>query len=406
MNFPAFIATRIRKPASDSFSATVYKIGVISIAAGIAVTILAFMILFGFKENIVNRLFSLSPQLKISKYTLGDSYDESAISKQAKIYSYWKNISEVAHLQATAQKSGILKSKDDIHGVLLKGIGSDFNWPMLQGQIKAGRKLAFKNSGYSTEVIISQTIASKLALQIGDEPIIYFVQQSPKARKLKIVGIYETNLEEFDNQIIIGDIALIQRINNWPADSVGAFEVYLHNFENMKPAQEALIKNMEPDLKLENAKQKFLPIFDWLTMLDRNMILFVSILFIVVCFNIIAVLLVLILERIPTIGVLKALGSSDWSIRKIFMNLSLYMVLIGLFWGNVLGLLLCFLQWKFRLIPLDASNYFISYVPIAWHWHVVLFINLVTVLLIVSVLILPTYFIQKISPTKAIVFGK
>ncbi|MES2796219.1 MAG: FtsX-like permease family protein [Bacteroidota bacterium] len=406
MNLPLFISKRIRKPQTSSFSATVTKLGIASIAVGIAVMIIAFMVLFGFKANIVNKLFTLAPQIKISKFTLNQSYDEPAISTNTQLFKNWKNIPEITHLQAVAHKTGILKAKDDIGGVLLKGVDKNFNWANFSQSIIKGKSIQYLDSGYSNEIIISQLTASQLNLKVNDSAIIYFLQQPPKARKLKIVGIYETNLEEFDKQLILGDLALVQRLNNWPKDSVGAYEISLNNFENLPKAQESIAELMDPNMNIENAQQRFLPIFDWLVLLDRNMILFLVILFFVACFNIIAVLLVLLMERIPMVGVLKAIGSSDWSIRKIFVYVGINMILKGLFWGNLSGILICFIQWKFHLIPLDPTNYFISYVPIEWHFEVILLINLITTLLVSLVIIIPTFIITKLKLIEAISFRK
>jgi lipoprotein-releasing system permease protein len=264
----------------------------------------------------------------------------------------------------------------------------------------------YPDSGYSTEIIISQTISNQLNLKVNDSAIIYFLQQPPKARKLKVVGIYETNLEEFDKQLIIGDLGLVQRLNNWPKDSVGAYEISLNDFEKLPEAQEKIVELMTPEMNIENAKQRFLPIFDWLVLLDRNMILFLVILFFVACFNIMAVLLVLLMERIPMVGVLKAIGSSDWNIRKIFVYVGVNMILKGLLWGNIVGILICLLQWKFHLIPLDSANYFISYVPIGWNFWVILLINLITVFLVSVVIIVPTFIITRLKLIEAISFRK
>jgi lipoprotein-releasing system permease protein len=406
LNLPYFISQRIRKPKSDTFSATVTKLGIASIAVSIAVMIIAFMVLFGFKANIIKKLFSVAPQIKISKFTVNQSFDEVSLSTKTPLYNNWRSIPEISQLYAVAHKTAILKSKEDINGVLLKGVDKFFKWTEFGSNIVSGKAIQYPDSGYSNDVIISQLMANQLNLKVNDNAIIHFMQQPPKARKLKIVGIYETNLEEFDKQIIIGDLALIQRINNWPKDSVGAYEVGINNFEKLPEAQEKIVELMNPDMNIENAKQRFLPIFDWLILLDRNMVLFLVILFFVACFNIIAVLLVLLMERIPLVGVLKALGANNWKIRAIFVHLGIRMILKGIFWGNFIGIMLCYIQWQFKLIPLDPSNYFISYVPIEWHFDVILLINLATILLVSLVLVIPTFIITRLRLVDSISFRK
>jgi lipoprotein-releasing system permease protein len=406
LNLPLFISNRIQKPKTDTFSATVTVLGISSIAVGIAVMIVAFMVLFGFKANIVNKLFSLAPQIKISKFTNNQSLEEKAISTDSKLFVNWKKIPEITALTPVAHKTGILKAKEDIHGVLLKGVDKNFGWANFTPSIIAGRAIQYPDSGYSNELLISKLIADQLNLKLDDTPIIYFLQQPPKARKLKVVGIYETNMDEFDKQLIIGDLALIQRINNWPKDSVGAYEISINNFENLKPIQEKIVAQMQPDMNIENAHQRFLPIFDWLILLDRNMVLFLTILFFVACFNIMAVLLVLLMERIPMVGVLKALGATNWSIRKTFIYIGINMILKGVFWGNIAGIGLCFLQWKFHLVPLDSANYFINYIPIQWNFGVILLINIATIILVSIVMVAPTFVITKIKLVEAISFKK
>jgi lipoprotein-releasing system permease protein len=405
LNFSQFIAKRLRKPTLGSFSATVYKIGVFTIACGVMVLILSYMVLQGFKANVVSRLFSVHPQLKISAYSLSDTFDEKPISSTIEFYKNWKKIEGIDNVYLTAQKSGILKAKDEIQGVIFKGLSKNYNWLGMAEQLQLGKLPTLADSGYSNEVLLSKIVANKLKLQVGEEAVLYFVQNPPKARKIKIAGVFETNLEELDNQIILGDIRLVQRINNWPADSVGSIGINVKNIENLGNVQEKVVAGLPPDLKIESAKAKFAPVFEWLQLLDKNMGLLIVILFFVVGFNVVAVTLVLIMERIPTIGILKALGSQNGQIRRIFVNIGINMVLKGLFWGNLLGLGLGFLQWKYKVIPLDASNYFINYVPIAWHWLSVFLINIGTIAVVALVLLLPTYIIKTIKPIAAIRFG-
>ena len=406
MNFPYFISQRIQNTKTSSFSGTVTKIGVGSIAVGLAVMILAFAVLFGFKEAINQKIFSLAGHLKVDKFSANESYEEYPITKQTDLFRNYKNIPEIAHLQTVIQKAGILKTRQDILGVVMKGIGKDFDFERFQPNIIEGKQIEFSDSTYSKDILISKIIANKLQLKVGDSPVIYFLNATDRPRKLFIKGIYETSLEEFDKNLIIGDMGLIQRINAWGADSVGSYEIYVKNFEQLDATAKVVQDKLQPDMKLEKITDTFMGLFDWLGMLDRNMVIFLTLILFVACFNMISILLVLMLERTPMIGVLKALGSNDWQIRKIFLWSGFQMIFRGLVYGNIIGIGICLLQKYYKIIPLDTANYYMNTVPISLNWWVILLLNLATISLVVLVLIIPTFVITRIEPVKAIVFRK
>ena len=406
MNFPYFISQRIQNTKTSSFSGTVTKIGVGSIAIGLAVMILAFAVLFGFKEAINQKIFSLAGHIKVDKFSANESYEEYPITKQTDLFRNYKNVSEIAHLQTVIQKAGILKTRQDILGVVMKGISKDFDFERFQPNIIEGKQIEFSDSTYSKDILISKIIANKLQLKVGDSPIIYFLNATDRPRKLTIKGIYETNLEEFDKNLIIGDLGLIQRINAWGADSVGSYEIYVKDFEQLDATAKVIQDKLQPDMKLDKITDTFMGLFDWLGMLDRNMVIFLTLILFVACFNMISILLVLMLERTPMIGVLKALGGNDWQIRKIFLWSGFQMIFKGITYGNVLGIGICLLQKYYKIIPLDSANYYMNTVPISLNWWVILLLNLATISLVVLVLIIPTFVITRIEPVKAIVFRK
>ena len=406
MNFPYFISQRIQNTKTSSFSGTVTKIGVGSIAVGLAVMILAFAVLFGFKNAINQKIFSLAGHIKVDKFSANESYEEYPITKQTDLFRNYKSIPEIAHLQTVIQKAGILKTRQDILGVVMKGISKDFDFARFQPNIIEGKQIEFSDSTYSKDILISKIIANKLQLKVGDSPIIYFLNATDRPRKLFIKGIYETSLEEFDKNLIIGDMGLIQRINAWGADSVGSYEIYVKNFEELDATAKVVQDKLQPDMKLEKITDSFMGLFDWLSMLDRNMVIFLTLILFVACFNMISILLVLMLERTPMIGVLKALGGNDWQIRKIFLWSGFTMIFKGLIYGNIIGIGICLLQKYYKIIPLDAVNYYMNTVPISLNWWVILLLNLATISLVVLVLIIPTFVITRIEPVKAIVFRK
>lgn len=406
MNFPYFISQRIQNTKTTSFSGTVTRIGVGSIAIGLSVMIIAFAVLFGFKDAIHQKLFSLTPHIKISKFSANESYEENPITLQSDLYRNYTSIKEIAYIQTSATKAGILKTRQDILGVVMKGINPDFDFKRFEPNIIKGGQITFQKDGYSKDILISNVIANKLNLTVGKDVIMYFLNAPDRPRKLVVKGIYETQMEEFDKTLIIGDISLIQKMNNWGADSVGSYEIYINDFEQINAVSKKIQAKIQPDMKLEKVTTLFMGLFDWLGMLDRNMVIFLSLILFVASFNMISILLVLMLERTPMIGVLKALGGSNWQIRKIFLWSGFSMIFKGLIYGNLLGIGLCLLQKQFKLIPLDPVNYYMNTVPIMMNWPVVILLNLATISLVLFVLIIPTFVITRIEPVKAIVFRK
>ncbi|MFN8356647.1 MAG: FtsX-like permease family protein [Spirosomataceae bacterium] len=406
MNFPFFTAKRLRQADRASFSRTVYQIGVWSIALGLTSMIVAFAVLFGFKATVQDKLFSLGAHLRVTKFSVNKSYEETPLSTRTQLVEHYKDLSQIRHLQVVAHKPGILKTKEDILGVVLKGVGKDYDWALFGKNLIAGSPVQPSDSGYSSQIVISQLIANRLKLKVGDEVVMWFLQNPPRPRKLHIQGVYETGLEEFDNQLVIGDISLIQRLNNWGKDTAGVYEIYVNDFAQLNAAAQQVANLMTVDMNLEKVTDRQRPIFDWLILLDTNIVVFLSLILFVISFNMASILLVMMMERTPMIGLLKALGSTNWQIRKIFLHQGVAMIARGLLYGNAIGVIICLIQERFKLIPLDAANYFMNTVPIAWNWWAIVLLNLGTLALVSAVLLIPTIVITRIQPVKAIKFTK
>lgn len=406
MNLPFFVSKRLQRSRTASFTRTVYGIGVWSIALGLAVMIVAFAVLFGFKSTVQDKLFSLAAHLRVTKYSLNQSYEETPIPIKNELTGRYRECSQLSHLQVVAHKPGILKTKDELQGVVLKGVGSDYDWQTFGKNLIAGTPIQPVDSGYSNQLIISKLIAEKLKLKVGDAVVMWFLQQPPRPRKLIIQGIYETGLEEFDNQLVIGDLKLIQRLNNWGKDTAGVFEIFVKDVKQLDQAAEQVANLMSVEMNLEKVTDRQRPIFDWLLLLDTNMVVFLALILFVVSFNMTSILLVMMMERTPMIGLLKALGSTNWQIRKIFLYQGISMIIKGLFLGNLVGIGICWLQQRFKLIPLDPTNYFMDTVPIEWNFPIILLLNLGTLFLVSAVLVIPTVVITRIQPVKAIQFNK
>lgn len=412
MNVPVFLARRVRHAPEGSFSSTVTRVGIISITVGLAVLIAAFGILYGYKQSIQQKIFVFGAHIQITKFSNNLSFEESPLSTNTALFRTSSQIPGVRHIQGVALKAGILKTRDELSGVVLKGVGQDYDWDLLRESLVAGSvpdfrtDTAARETGYSTQLLISQYMANQLRANVGQSIPMYFLGNPPRARKMTIVGIYETGLEEVDKTIALGDIQLIQRLNRWGADSVGSYEIFVNDFTQLEPAADNVFNAMSPDMRLTRVTDQYRPLFDWMVMLDRNTAILLTLIAFVASFNMVSVLLVLMMERTPMIGMLKALGSVNALIRRMFLYIGLSMVGWGLLLGNLIGLGLCWLQWQFRLVPLDPKNYFVTYVPIAWNWPTILLLNLGTVVLIALVLWIPTLIINRIQPVKALAFKK
>ncbi|MCU0341664.1 MAG: FtsX-like permease family protein [Spirosomaceae bacterium] len=402
MNFPLFVAKRIQKPDKATFSATVSRVGIITIALGVAVGIVALAVLLGFKNTISQKVFLFGSHIQVSKLSLNTSFEEPPIPLHTSVYDQWQQVEGLRHRQAVAHKAGILKTPDELQGIVLKGVGRDFDWALLQESMVEGRKITFSDTADAKELIISKVIANKMALRLNDEVLLYFVQQPPRVRKLKIVGIYETNLEEFDNQLVLGDIALVQKLNGWGRDSVGSYEYFVKDFEQLEPVSKNLYARLPNDLRMERVTERFRAVFEWLKLLDTNTAILLVLIFFVTAFNIASVLLVMMMERTPMVGLLKTLGSPNRQIRRVFFYVGMQLAIKGLVIGNVVGLGICWLQQRLEIIPLDPVNYFMDTVPITFDWVSVLLLNTGTLTLIALVLLIPTLIVARISPLRAL----
>jgi len=404
MNISYFISKRIVNAEKKSFSATIHLVGVASIALGLATMIISFLILVGFQNTIKEKAFSFSGHFQISRFTLNNSYEIDPISMNRDFFTNYKDYEYVEHIQEYALKPGLLTKEDEVTGVVFKGIGESFELDRFEEYLVEGEFIQFRDSVDSKDVVISTEIARQLKLKLNDEVIIFFVQNPPRFRKLKIRGIYETGLEDFDQKVILGDIKLARRLNNWPDSVAGGFEVFIKDVGKTKEAHSYLLNVTDRDLYVEDVSNLYFQIFDWLKLLDRNVVIFLSIILFVAGFNMISIVLILIMERTHMIGMLKALGATNGTIRRIFVFNGGLLVLKGLVIGNLIAIGLGFIQYYFKLIPLDPVNYYMEYVPIEWDWMMILSLNLLTIVIIGLVLFIPVAMIARVRPIRAIRF--
>lgn len=405
MNLSYFIAKRINREQKKGFASTIHSIAIVSIGLGLAALIIAFLILQGFQETVKEKIYSFSGHLLVTKLSRNNSLEETPLNINIDLYRNYQQFPYVLHMQEYAHKAGLLKATDDVLGVVLKGIGKRYDSAVFKDNLMQGRFIHLPDSGYSNEVMISSAIARKLQAELNDVVTIHFFQNPPRFRRLKVVGIYETNLSEyFDDKVIVGDIRLIARLNDWADSVAGGIEVFVKDNNRIQEARDALSESVDYDQYVESVIDKYTQVFEWLHLLSRQVNILLVIILIVICVNMISIILILVMERTQMIGMFKALGASDGLIRRIFMFNGINLITRGLLLGNVIGLGLCWVQDHYHLITLNPHDYYMSVVPISWHWEMVLLLNLLTFSVVTLILFLPTAIISRISPIKAIRF--
>lgn len=405
MNIEIFIARNILSGKKDSFSRPIVRIAILSIALSIAVMIISVSIVTGFQNEISNKVIGFGSHIQISEFNSSSSYESSPVCKYQSFYPSLNNEEGIRHIQVYAYKAGIIKTEEEIQGVVLKGVGSDYDWSFFQDKIVEGKSFIVSDTDKTNDVIISKYLSRLLKLKVDDDMLMYFINENqtyPSVRKFRISGIYDTGLEEFDKTYIIGDIQHIQRLNNWDSSQVGGFEVLIDDFNDLDEISDKVYSEIGYELDSKSIKKLYPEIFDWLSFQDVNVAIIIIMMIFVSVINIISTLLIIIIEKTSMIGVLKALGAGNVSIRKIFIYKALYLTGSGMLWGNFVAFLLCFLQLQFGLLHLDPSSYYVNTVPVNLNiWHI-LMINLGTIVICILIVIFPTRIITKISPVKAI----
>lgn len=406
LNTEFFLASRIVSRSKGNFSWTFVVIAITSIALGFAIMFIAVAILTGFKKEIREKVVGFSGHIQISRFSQSASFEPQPIEKNQRFYRKLQQNREISHIQTFAVKAGIIKTKDQIQGVILKGIGSDFDWKFFNDKMVEGRTFRVNDSTRSDEVIISRKIANLLNLKVNDDLRMYFiVGNTTLGRKFNISGIYDTGLEEFDKLYVMADIHHIQRLNNWSPLQVGGFEIFLKNFNDIDRMGVYVYHQIGFSLDASTIKMLYPQIFDWLDLQDINVLIILILIILVSSTTIISTLLILILERTTMIGVLKALGMRNAAIRKLFLYNAMYIVGWGMIWGNAIAFSLCLLQKKFGLVTLAQESYYVSVIPINLNGWNILLLNLGTILVCYMIFAIPSFVISKVTPLKAIRFS-
>ena len=362
------------------------------------------MVLYGFKKEIREKIYSFSGHLIVTKYTMSTSFEDASITVTDSLLNELKKYPLTKNVQPYAMKAGLLKTKEEVQGVILKGVDENFDTLGFSKHLLKGRFPDFSEEAYSTEVALSKRISNYLELDVSDEVLIYFVQNPPRFRRLQVTGIYETGLEEFDEKIILGDLDLVRRMNNWPDTLAGGIEVFIKDTDLLDKAKNDLWNMLDVDLYVDKVTDKYIQIFEWLNLLNRNVVVLLTIILLVSGTSIISILLILIMERTQMIGVLKSLGATNAFIRRVFVFNGIQLIVRGLIWGNLIGLSLGAAQYYFKIIPLDATSYYMDHVPIQIDIQTVLGLNLLILILIGFTLLIPVTIISRVNPVKAIRF--
>ena len=406
MNTSLFIAKRLynAKENNNNYTRPIIRIAILAIALSVAVMILSVFILSGFKSNISNKVFGFGGHINISKFSYNQSYENDPINFNSEMLTEIELMDFVDNVQTYATKAGVIKKNNEILGVVLKGVDQRYNWNFFNENLISGNVPLFNDSVTENTILISKNISNKMKLNVGDEMIMYFMEKPVRVRKFIISGIYKTGLSEFDDITVIGDLKHIQKLNNWNLNQIGGYEISINNFKNIEIYTSLIDESIDYDLKALSINDKYPQIFDWLRLQDFNVLIILILMLIVGGVNMITSLLIIILEKSRLIGMLKAIGASDWNIRHIFIYNSLQIILGGLFWGNFIAVSLSLLQIRFNFLKLDEAIYFMDFVPINIELFSLFLINLGTIIICYLILVIPSAVIAKISPAKSIKF--
>ena len=410
MNLEYFIAKRLitARDHKSSISAPIIKIAIAAIAIGMIMMIISVATGIGLQQKIRQKVAAFNGHIIITNYDENQSQlSITPISTQQDFYPKFKNVEGINHIQAVATKSGIIRTETAFEGIIFKGVGKEYRWNNLQEYLVSG-KLPNLNSQLNEEVLVSEFLAKRLNLKVGDKFNTFFMKedsnQKPNLRVFKITGIFNSGFQEFDSTYIIGDIRHIQRINKWESDQVGAFEVFVDDFNAIQEKGQEVYENTGSTLDTKTIVEKYYYIFEWLKLFDFNIIVILIIMIIVATINMVVALLVLILERTQMIGILKSMGANNWAVRKIFLYNAFYLISKGLFWGNLIGVGMLVIQRNFGVIKLNPENYYVNEAPVFIDFGTIFLLNIGTILICLLILLIPSYIITKISPIKAIRF--
>ncbi|MBS2097946.1 ABC transporter permease [Carboxylicivirga linearis] len=414
MNFELFVARKIKSGGitGKKLSGPVIKVATLGVILGMVVMILSLSIGLGFKREVRQKIIGFGSHLQVMSYDYNNSYESNPITNDSDLVSELKTIDGVNQVQVFATKPGIIKTSEAIQGIILKGVGADFDWEFMEEVCVDGQIPNFKDSVRSNEIYISEEIANMLRLKVNDPLRMYFVQDQVRMRRFTVSGIYNSHFPEFDKTFAFVDIRHVQKLNNWDDTKVSGYEIIIDDFKQLDQIHQEVyyvtsskVEENGTMLRAKTIRQVQPQIFTWLDMLDMNLLVILVLILLVAGFNMVSGLLILIIERTNMIGIFKALGAENWSLRKVFLYLALYIVGKGLIWGNLIGVGLALLQKYTQLIKLDAANYYLETVPVYLQASHLIMLNVGVAIITLLMLLGPSYLVARILPVKAIRFN-
>lgn len=413
MNFPLFIARRIYSAsgAKRRVSRPAIVIATFGIAIGLAIMIISVSVALGFKQEIQSKLIGFGSHIQVMNMEQTRSYETYPICADDSLLGVLENVDGVSNVQRFITKPCLLKTSEDFRGAVLKGISQEYDTSFLEKHLVDGSIPSFSDSVSSNEILVSQLVADGLKLKVGDKIYCYFLGSSIRARKYEVVGIYCTHLMEFDNNLIFTDLYSLRKLNKWEPEQVSGLEMSLGNMDMIPEVYPRVVSQINGQIDKYGdtyyactIDMLYSALFSWLSLLDMNVWVILALMLAVSGFTVISGLLIIILERTNMIGVLKALGGTNTSIRHIFLYFAFFIISKGVLIGDVVGILLCYAQQTFGFIKLDAETYYVDMVPILINPLYILILNILTIAVSVLILIVPSYLVSHIHPAKSIRF--
>ena len=400
------LSDRLFSFSKESLSSTVMRLAVTSVALAIIVMLISLAVVVGFKNQIRDKVVGFVAPIHIQALDRNESFEEQPFVVDERLRNLLEHTEGITHYQSVADKAGMIKTDEEIQGVVMKGVDPRYDWSYFERCLVSGVTPRYVDSVRSTEVVVSKAIADKMLLSVGDAMRVWFIDEDMQARgrKFDIVGIFETGLTEFDERYVFCDLNQIRRLNHWEPDEAGAVEVWVDDMDKMEAVNESLYYNIPGNLASYTARDSHPQVFDWLDLLDTNVWLILGLMFLVAGITVISMLLILIIERTSTIGLLKAMGATDRFVRRVFIYRSIRILLIGMLIGNVIGIGLCWFQQVTGFLHLNPETYYLSSVPIELRWGMVLALNIGAFVLWTLMLLIPTAIINGIRPSKSIRF--
>lgn len=410
MNISSFIAKRIAFNQQKSFSRFIIRLSITATVISVAAMILTLSFVNGFQDVVSQKVFSFWGHVRLGyrQPMKANLAEEEPIEKNDSVVRAVRGLPDVVSIHPFATKNAILKTTDEMDGVLVKGLDATYDSAHIKPFLKQGRWLRFSDSSYSREIVISEYTAGQLQLKLNDRLLIYFVRGDGSLRpdRLSIVGIYKTGIEEYDKHFALGDLALIRRLNSWGENEIGGYEIFLKDYKSMDAVSTAIFNDARfPQLwETKTTREVYPNIFDWLNIVSNNGIILIIIVTIIVIINFITCLIILVLERVRMIGILKAIGSSNWTIQKIFLYHSTLITVAGILLGTGISLGLIWLQQATGIVHLKETEYYMDTAAVKIDWSQVAIVIGSTLAVSVLVLLIPSFLVRKIQPIKAIRF--